>query len=72
MPFSIRVRPPNKMALRPSQMVTEGILVSEKEEGVVVNNPHTTYKKSGTPVLKEKGATFLFIPRGMITKIKSL
>ena len=55
---------------RPTPMVTEGVVVRDNTEGVVIEKPHTIYVKSQKPVIAQEGATFLFIPKGMIRKIK--
>ena len=63
---------PNKFDLEPTKMVTIGVLVSEDNSGMVIENPKTTYEKGGTEVLKQVGATFVFIPLGMIVKISKI
>jgi len=61
---------PNKFDLKPTEMETEGVLFSEDENRVVIKDPKTIYKKDGKQVAKQSGATFLFIPTGMISKIE--
>lgn len=58
------------MRLLPTPMTTRGILVKETREGVFIKDPRTINKTTKERVAKEKGATFLFIPRGMIQKIE--
>ena len=60
--------------LVPTAMFTRGILVRENIEGIVVKYPYSFYKKSGERSKKEtkKKAIFLFIPSGMIKKIKKV
>lgn len=62
----------NKFDLEPTKMETVGLLHSENEGGVVIEKPKTTYEKNGQRVSKQVGATFLFIPHGMITKISEI
>ncbi len=65
---------PNKFDLVPTKMETVGFLHSENGDGVVIEKPKTTYEKNGNlvSVSKQEGATFLFIPRGMVVKIVEL
>lgn len=62
-----------KLELKPNKKVTEGTLEKEGEWGVVVRDPHTINietRKRDPREKKEKKATFLFIPKGMIEKIE--
>ena len=64
----------NNLKIVPTQMETRGILfkkINKGNKGIYIKNPRTIYKQTGKKVLKQKGATFLFIPRGMITKIET-
>jgi hypothetical protein len=63
---------PNKFDLEPTKMMTTGILISEDGNGVVLESPKTIYGESGAEVLKQAGATFLFIPHGMIVEISKI
>jgi len=58
------------MRLKPTLMTTRGILVKETRGGVFIKDPHTINGGTKRRVVKEKGATFLFIPQGMIQKIE--
>lgn len=60
------------MSVFPTAMHTKGILVIENSEGIIVKNPHSVYKLTKKRSRKEikKKPTFLFIPHGMIEKIK--
>jgi len=60
----------DKMNLKPTLMMTRGVLVKKNNEGLFIANPQTIYRKTGNRVSKEKGAAFLFIPHGMIEKAK--
>lgn len=61
---------PNKFELKPTLMKTVGLLHLENEDGIYIENPKTIYIKTKILVKKQIGATFLFIPRGMIIEIK--
>ncbi len=63
--------PKNKKII-PTRMVTQGILLKKENEVIIVKDPHTVYEQTGKEVSKQKRATFLFIPQGMITKLKPL
>jgi hypothetical protein len=63
---------PNKNSLKPTKMLTEGILVKDDKTCVVVQRPRTIYKSSRQRAPKGEGATFIFIPRGMIVKIEKI
>lgn len=66
--------PKNKKII-PTRMTTQGILLkkeNKENKGIYIKNPHTVYEKTEKEVSKQKGATFLFIPQGMITKIKPI
>jgi hypothetical protein len=58
------------MRLKPTSMITRGILVKETRDGVFIKDPHTINGGTKRRVEKERGATFLFVPRGMIQKIE--
>lgn len=58
------------MHLAPTPMTTRGILVKDTREGVFIKDPLTVNRTTKERVAKEKGATFLFIPRGMIVRIE--
>lgn len=58
----------------PTPKVTEGVLSKKSKGFVILGNPHTINQEDGKRDSREieKKATFLFIPRGMITKIEYL
>lgn len=62
---------PHKMNLRPSPMITEGILLKDEKEGVVIKDPKTVHENN-EPVHHTQPPTFLFVPRGMIVKIEKI
>lgn len=65
----------SNLKIVPTRMTTRGILfkkVSNGNKGIYIKSPRTIYEQTGKKVLKQKGATFLFIPRGMITRMRIL
>lgn len=64
----------NKMELEPAVKITEGILEKESEEGIIIKNPYTIGEKNKIRSKEEEfqKAKFLFITRGMISKIENL
>ncbi|MDP3052611.1 MAG: hypothetical protein Q8N22_01490 [bacterium] len=64
---------PQKLELKPTRKVTEGILFKEGAEWVIVQNPRTITvddRKRDSREQKKRKATFLYIPHGMIEKIE--
>lgn len=62
-----------KLEIEPDKKVTEGTIEKKGDWGVVIKNPHTINIKTGKRdhrEEKEKKATFLFIPSGMINKVE--
>lgn len=64
----------NNTSLVPVEMLTRGVFVKEDDDGIVVKNPYSVYRKNGKRSKKEigKNPTFLFIPNGMIEKIEKI
>jgi len=56
----------------PTPKVTEGVLLKQGKEFVVLGDPHTIDEETEQrdPREMERKATFLFIPHGMIRKIE--
>lgn len=59
----------NKNDLMPTAMITEGVLLREEKDGIVIGAPKTILEKNRKST-QSKYKTFLFIPKGMIQKIE--
>ena len=64
-----------KLELKPTCKLTEGILLKESTEWIIIQNPRTITLEDGKRDAREqkkRKATFLYIPRGMIEKIETI
>ncbi|GEM_PF-6887671 len=66
---------PDLEKLKPAKTITEGKLVKDSDEFVIIASPRTVvykpFRKKYIPKLSESGKkiTFFFIPKAVITKI---
>ena len=61
------------LQLKPTHMMTKGILVKKDSAGVYIKDPYSIYQKTKKQSVRECGdhvPTFLFIPYGMITSLE--
>ena len=64
--------------LKPAKTVTEGVLVEENGDFVIIKSPRAViyefFRKKYIPRLSESGKkiTFFYIPKGMVTKIEKV
>ena len=57
--------------LVPTTMITEGYLVEEDKEKIIVSKPVTINKRTNKNH-PEKNPNFYFIPRGLVQEIKEM